>query len=70
MSLFYINTTAKSDRLLAIVLAAKSTLEDFFGALKLYADRPVRVGDLCRFDEESNPLWLSLIHITEPTRLC
>ncbi len=42
---------------LAIALAAKSTLEDFLGALKLYADRPVRVGDLCRFDEESNPQW-------------
>ncbi len=42
---------------LAIALAAKSTLEDFLGALKLYADRPLRVGDLCRFDEESNPQW-------------
>jgi MscS family membrane protein len=42
---------------LAIALAAKSTLEDFLGAIKLYADRPVRVGDLCRFDEESNPQW-------------
>ena len=42
---------------LAVALAAKSTLEDFLGALKLYADRPVRVGDLCRFDEESNPAW-------------
>ena len=42
---------------LAIALAAKSTLEDFLGAIKLYADRPVRVGDLCRFDEESNLQW-------------
>ncbi len=42
---------------LAIALAARTTLEDFLGAIKLYADRPVRIGDLCRFDEESNPQW-------------
>jgi MscS family membrane protein len=42
---------------IAIALAAKPTLENFMGALNLFADRPVRVGDLCRFDEESNPEW-------------
>jgi MscS family membrane protein len=36
---------------LAVALAAKPTLENFIGGLILYADRPVRVGDLCRFDE-------------------
>ncbi|WP_210484785.1 mechanosensitive ion channel domain-containing protein [Microvirga antarctica] len=33
---------------LAVALAAKPTLENFIGGLILYADRPVRVGDLCR----------------------
>ncbi|MBF9194727.1 mechanosensitive ion channel family protein [Microvirga terrestris] len=36
---------------LAVALAAKPTLENFIGGLILYADRPVRVGDLCRFDK-------------------
>lgn len=40
---------------IAIALAAKSTLENFMGALNLFADRPVSVGDLCRYDEESLP---------------
>lgn len=35
---------------LAVALAAKPTIENFIGGLILYADRPVRVGDLCRFD--------------------
>ena len=42
---------------IAIALAAKPTLENFIGALNLFVDRPVRVGDLCRFDEESSPEW-------------
>lgn len=35
---------------LAIALAAKPTLENFIGGMILYVDRPVRVGDLCRFN--------------------
>jgi len=42
---------------IAVALAAKPTLENFMGALNLFADRPVQVGDLCRFDEESAPGW-------------
>lgn len=42
---------------IAVALAAKPTLENFMGALNLFADRPVQVGDLCRFDEESTPGW-------------
>ncbi len=42
---------------IAIALAAKSTLENFMGALNLFADRPVSIGDLCRYDEESLPGW-------------
>ena len=36
---------------LAIALAAQSTLENFIGGIILYADQPVRVGDLCKFGE-------------------
>lgn len=42
---------------IAIALAAKSTLENFMGALNLFADHPVGVGDLCRYDEDSTPGW-------------
>lgn len=49
----------------AIALAAKSTLENFMGALNLFADRPVRVGDLCRYDEESAPGWRPVGRIEE-----
>jgi MscS family membrane protein len=50
---------------IAIALAAKSTLENFMGALNLFADRPVRVGDLCRYDEESAPGWRPVGRIEE-----
>lgn len=38
---------------LGIALAARSTLENFLGTLNLYADRPVRVGDFCRYGKEA-----------------
>jgi MscS family membrane protein len=42
---------------LAIALAARPTLENFIGAMNLLADRPIRVGDLCRFDERHGQGW-------------
>ncbi len=42
---------------LAIALAAKSTLENFIAALNLFADHPVRIGDLCRYDDEATSGW-------------
>lgn len=42
---------------LAIALAARPTLANFIGALNLIADRPIRVGDLCRFDERHGQGW-------------
>ncbi|MCP4903205.1 MAG: mechanosensitive ion channel [bacterium] len=36
---------------LAIALAAKGTLENFIGGIILYADQPVKVGDVCRFGD-------------------
>jgi MscS family membrane protein len=37
---------------LAIALAVRPTLENIVGGLILFADKPVRVGDFCRFGEE------------------
>ncbi len=37
---------------LALGLAARPTLENLIGGLILYADRPVRVGDFCKFGEK------------------
>lgn len=45
---------------LAIALAARSTLENFMGALSIFADRPVRVGDRCRYDEDQSGEWRSV----------
>lgn len=41
----------------AIALAAKNTLENFMGTLNLFADRPLGIGDLCRYDEDSTSEW-------------
>jgi MscS family membrane protein len=37
---------------LAVALAAQTTLANFIGSLILFATKPVRVGDLCRFGDE------------------
>jgi MscS family membrane protein len=37
---------------IALALAAQSTVENFIGGLSLFADQPVRVGDLCRFGDK------------------
>ena len=37
---------------LAIALAVRPTLENVIGGLTLFADRPVRVGDFCRYGSE------------------
>jgi MscS family membrane protein len=34
---------------IAVALAAQKTVENFIGSITLYADQPVRVGELCRF---------------------
>jgi MscS family membrane protein len=38
---------------LAVALAAQKTLENLFGGLTLFADRPVAVGDFCRFGDRT-----------------
>lgn len=37
---------------LAIALAVRPTLENIIGGLTLFADKPVRIGDFCRFGNE------------------
>ena len=37
---------------LAIALAAQGTLENFLGSINLFADRPVRIGDFCRYGSD------------------
>jgi MscS family membrane protein len=45
---------------LAIALAARSTLENFMGALSIFADRPVSIGDRCRYDDDQSGEWRSV----------
>jgi len=40
---------------LAVALAARSTLENFMGTLNLFADRPIRVGEICYYGEGNSP---------------
>ncbi|MBZ8133041.1 mechanosensitive ion channel family protein [Afifella sp. IM 167] len=37
---------------LALALAVRPTLENFIGGIILYADRPVKVGDFCKFGDK------------------
>jgi len=37
---------------IAVALAAQKSIENLFGGATLYADRPVRVGDFCRFGDQ------------------
>lgn len=37
---------------LAIALAAQPTIENLIGGLNLFADRPIRVGDFCKYGNE------------------
>jgi MscS family membrane protein len=40
---------------LAVALAAQKTFENFFGSMELVGDRPVAVGDFCRFGDQVGP---------------
>ncbi len=37
---------------LAIALAAQPTMENLIGGLSLFADKPIRVGDVCRYGDD------------------
>ena len=38
---------------LAIALAAQPTVENLIGGMNLFADKPIRVGDMCRYGDQS-----------------
>ena len=40
---------------LAVALAAQPTIENFIASLSLFVDRPIRVGDFCRYGEDAHP---------------
>ena len=42
---------------IAIAFAAQNTVENFIGSLNLLIDRPVRVGDYCRYGEDPTLNW-------------
>jgi len=42
---------------LAVALAAQPTLENFIASLTLYFDRPLKVGDFCRYGEDPAGFW-------------
>jgi MscS family membrane protein len=50
---------------IAVALALRSTLENFLGTLNLYADRPVMVGDFCRYGEDPSHTWQRIGTIEE-----
>lgn len=37
---------------IAVALAARSTIENFIGGLTLLADKPIKVGDFCKFGDQ------------------
>ena len=50
---------------LALALAAQSTIANFIGGLILYVNKPVRVGEFCRYGEDPNPEWLRIGTVEE-----
>ncbi len=48
---------------IAIAMGAKSTIENFIGSLNLFADKPVSVGDFCRYGEDAAPNFIRAGHI-------
>jgi MscS family membrane protein len=45
---------------LAVALAAQTTIANFIGGLILFVDKPVRVGDFCRYGEDPSPGWMRI----------
>jgi len=50
---------------LAVALAAQSTIANFIGSLILLANKPVRVGDFCRYGEDPSSDWLRIGTVEE-----
>jgi MscS family membrane protein len=50
---------------LAVALAAQPTLENLIASLTLYFDKPLKVGDFCRYGEDPSTGWLRIGTIEE-----
>ncbi len=50
---------------LAVALAAQTTIANFIGGLILLVNKPVRVGDLCRYGEDPSSGWLRIGSVEE-----
>jgi len=50
---------------LAVALAAQSTIANFIGSLILLANKPVEVGDFCRYGEDPSADWLRIGTVEE-----
>lgn len=50
---------------LALALAAQSTIANFIGGLILFVNKPVRVGEFCRYGTDPSPGWLRIGTIEE-----
>ena len=50
---------------LAVALAAQRTIADFIGGLILLVNKPVRVGDFCRYGEDPSSDWLRIGTVEE-----
>jgi len=50
---------------LAVALAAQTTIANFIGGLILLANKPVRVGDFCRYGEDPSSDWLRIGTVEE-----
>ena len=50
---------------LAVSLAAQSTIANYIGGLILFANKPVKVGDFCRYGEDPSPDWLRIGTVEE-----
>lgn len=50
---------------LAVALAAQTTIANFIGGLILLANKPVRVGDFCRYGEDPSEDWMRIGTVEE-----
>jgi MscS family membrane protein len=50
---------------LAVALAAQSTIANFIGGLILLANKPIQVGDFCRYGEDPASDWLRIGTVEE-----
>ena len=50
---------------LAVSLAAQSTIANYIGGLILFANKPVKVGDFCRYGEDPSSEWMRIGTVEE-----